>query len=1223
MYEAPNRLKKLQDDLKDELDERSVNRHYALLVSKVELGFELLNLIRLEEEPVGVLWVILSQTPIRHPHLQRLDNAQQRAIANARILLPGYAGRFGWEAALRDYIRQVPIEMRRYDFDIEQLDRQIVHACRTEREFRNRTEVYQECLTHKLPFSRRSSSYVEAGTKYSFSADIQGESLLDVTVQFNEDLVALKDTTVAWVCAEPPKREAIQITWQDLENVARFIDNKMGGDEWINRLNQIIYRRADDLQADAPPESILLDGFTHLAGMVASGKSTLANLIAAHLVYDHMQNPSSPKRRVTLELGDSASTIQLADDINQWFGLDPEKDQPVAVPLLGRSRRDKHVRQLHESQEYKTAVQEQRTHWGERFLNTACPLQSLIPLDALSKPLKPGTEPCSGLRKSPETSKNGRQRHSTCLCPLFAVCPSQQLYRDMAGAQIWITTPGAMGAAALPAQLETRSIRLGDLIYEQSDLVVLDEVETVMEWFDRLYARETKLTGDGQGILDVLDPALASYQTQKRMFMPADTKRWVEAERNFSAPVGHVLALVQRHQELQASVERGYFTSGSLFYRLARRTLGMKEYEDERDDVKRRKNEQVVESIMPVFDVLMGGGDPLANPMPANFRADHKVTVETLRKLRRKYDDLPRDDPARASILKNYQDAVQQVAHQLIIFMNSTLNTGDSTQNPEIHQWYRSWILQFVPDLEQRLAKLKEQLETSEDERDRQYLDNKQVDTLDILSYRLEFAVNAALLDRHIRIVFYEWHNRPTELIDDESPYRKTPTSLLNILPLPPTGRLFGIYHTPNNENSAVLSTFGYTNIGRKYVTNFHRLRAHLEDQTGPNVLAMSGTSYLPDSTSWHLDTPPKGVLKPADKCVQALQDKNTWFRFMPVYDKADKPIRVSGIDDKRGAIIKMAAALVGSYGDRGSRLGQELRQLQQLAEKDPDNWADRDRLLLLVNSYDQSKWVAEEMQSRWGEMAAQIYYLESSGSEEDEPDDGDQIHTSLQRVDIEEFAQGSGKILVAPLQAIGRRFNILNANSKAAFGAVYFLTRPMPHPHDIPAIAQELNRRTQDWFEDSEFVAWKEGDSVYARGIELRRRAEDYWRRVELRKFYSQLHDEKDNSSANADKTKMHANPRRDLAATTAGKVIQAVGRLLRGNVPFHAYFVDAAWGPQQAQRLMGEDVSLDTPKTSLLAALIDVMADYVADPLGEALYKPLLEKLEQTQNFDWQPIE
>jgi hypothetical protein len=299
------------------------------------------------------------------------------------------------------------------------------------------------------------------------------------------------------------------------------------------------------------------------------------------------------------------------------------------------------------------------------------------------------------------------------------------------------------------------------------------------------------------------------------------------------------------------------------------------------------------------------------------------------------------------------------------------------------------------------------------------------------------------------------------------------------------------------------------------------------------------------------------------------------------------------------------------------------LLQLRQLAENDPDNWADRDRLLLLVNSYDQCKWIAEEMQGLWGAMADKIHYLESSGNQEDETDNDDQIRTSLQRVDIEKFAQGNGKILVAPLQAIGRRFNILNAHGKAAFGAVYFLTRPMPHPHDVPAIAQELNRRTQDWFEDDEFIAWKEGDSVYARGNELRRCSEDYWRRVELRKWYSQLHDEKDNPDMGADKTKLHANPRRDLAATTAGKVIQAVGRLMRGNVPFHAYFVDAAWGPQQAQRLNGKDTNLDTPRTSLLAALIDVMAEYAESPVGRALYKPLLEKLEQTQDFDWQPIE
>ena len=254
--------------------------------------------------------------------------------------------------------------------------------------------------------------------------------------------------------------------------------------------------------------------------------------------------------------------------------------------------------------------------------------------------------------------------------------------------------------------------------------------------------------------------------------------------------------------------------------------------------------------------------------------------------------------------------------------------------------------------------------------------------------------------------------------------------------------------------------------------------------------------------------------------------------------------------------------------------------------------------------------------------MADQIRYLKRSATDNEGEDDNSQFDTSLGRVDIELFAQTKGKILIAPLQAIGRGFNILNKRGKAGFGAVYFLTRPMPHPHDIPAIAQEINRRTQDWFEDENFTAWKQGDSIYQRGLELRRLAEDYWRRVELRSYYWQLHDEKDNPNLKPDRPQLHANPRRDLAATTAGKIIQAVGRLLRGNVPFHAYFVDAAWAPQHAIRLKGEDVSLDTPKTSLLAAVIDVMADYVSYPIGKELYEPLLEKLDLIENFDWKPV-
>lgn len=1221
MYETPDHLGRLQTQIKNELTDRDINPEHAGLIVKVELGFELLNLLRLQEEPIVVLWVVLSQTPIRHWSLEELDTDQRRALANARIMLPGYAGRFGWESALRDYIHYVPVEMRKYDFDVEQLEKQIIQACSTQRDFPNRIDVYQACLMQKLLIKRRKNTYAKAGECYEFDAYVQDRPPKKVTVEFDADKISTLSRP--GFGDEPRLREAVTIKWQELYDVARFIDNQIGGDQWKNRFKKIIYHPVDNQQEGDTPDGIRLEDFTHLPGMVASGKSTLANLLAAWLVYNHRQNPSSVKKRITLVVGDSASSIHLANQFNRWFGLHPDRDKPVAVPLLGRTMRDKHLRQLHESREYKETVEENTVHWGERYLNPTCPLQTFISIAQLDKPLIPGKEPCGNLRKIADPTDKVVSRPTPHLCPLFAICPSQNIYRDMVDAQIWITTPGAMGAASIPAQFEPRSIRLGDLIYEQSDIVIFDEVDTVIEWFDRLYARETKLTGDGDGILDWLDPELATYQSRNRM-RAAETKRWIEAERNFHAPVGHVLALIQQHEELKTSVEKGYFTSRSLFYRFSRRILGLKEYEDEHDDRKRRKNEQLVNSVMPVFDELMSKGDPLANAMPSNFHADHRITVETLRKLRKEFDGLPREDPQRATTLRKYREAVAQVAHQLVVLMQQTMNSGDSTQNPRIRLQYEGWIRQFVPDIEERLERLRLQLEGSKEDRDHQYIQRDQIDTVETLSHRLEFAVNAALLDRHIRIVFYEWHNRPTEIIDDESPYRRVPTSLLNILPLPATGRLFGIYHTPSGESNGVLSTFGYTNIGRAYVTNFHNLRASLEGQPGPNVLALSGTSYLPHSTRWHLQVKPKAVLKPAAACIEAIQDANCWFKFMPVYDRGGEPIRVSGIPDMQDAVCKMVAALVGEHKDKGGKLGDELRQLTELAEVDPSLWSDRGRLLLLVNSYDQCKAAAEEMKLRWTEMASQIYYLErSTVGDQDEEDEDQQFKTGLGRVDIELFARMNGKILIAPLQAIGRAFNILNEADKAAFGAVYFLTRPMPHPHDVPAIAQEINRRTQDWFEDPNFVAWQEGDGIYQRGIELRRQADDYWRRVESRKYYWQLHDEMDQPKSKTNDILLHANPRRDLAATTAGKIIQAIGRLLRGNVPFHAYFVDSAWAPQQARRLKGEDVPLDTIRTSLLAAIVDVLSDYVAEPVGKELYEPLFEKLQWTKNFDWKPID
>ena len=44
---------------------------------------------------------------------------------------------------------------------------------------------------------------------------------------------------------------------------------------------------------------------------------------------------------------------------------------------------------------------------------------------------------------------------------------------------------------------------------------------------------------------------------------------------------------------------------------------------------------------------------------------------------------------------------------------------------------------------------------------------------------------------------------------------------------------------------------------------------------------------------------------------------------------------------------------------------------------------------------------------------------------------------------------------------ALERGYNILNEESKAAIGSVYFLVRPMPVPNDISIIINKINSKT------------------------------------------------------------------------------------------------------------------------------------------------------------------
>jgi hypothetical protein len=81
-----------------------------------------------------------------------------------------------------------------------------------------------------------------------------------------------------------------------------------------------------------------------------------------------------------------------------------------------------------------------------------------------------------------------------------------------------------------------------------------------------------------------------------------------------------------------------------------------------------------------------------------------------------------------------------------------------------------------------------------------------------------------------------------------------------------------------------------------------------------------------------------------------------------------------------------------------------------------------------------------------------------------------------------------------------------------------------------------------------------------------------------------------------------------------TFGRIVQAAGRLVRGGVPFHCYFVDASWAPKSAEAPLGtpRDAALDAGNDSLLTEIIQLFEEYDTSDIGQSLYEPFSGILE-----------
>ncbi|MCT7351843.1 signal recognition particle [Streptomyces sp. 15-116A] len=435
---------------------------------------------------------------------------------------------------------------------------------------------------------------------------------------------------------------------------------------------------------------------------------------------------------------------------------------------------------------------------------------------------------------------------------------------------------------------------------------------------------------------------------------------------------------------------------------------------------------------------------------------------------------------------------------------------------------------------------------------------------------------------------------------------RRPPKDYEAVIPESPMGNVLGFQFRHDDQErdgdrSGELRFFHCNGVGRELLMRLGDLCA-VDGRPGPHVLLMSATSWAGTSSRYHVHAEVGAVLRPRDEEVEAVlgTEFRKEFLYWPGGDQP-KPLRLSGCDpeERPQALLHMLHQL--AVPDRS--LPGSMSMLD--AELDEIDDPERRRILLLVGSYDEARRAAEYL-NQIPEWNGRVTQLVSDDADADTawtrlPEDT--AARTLPRGDVKTFPSVGGDLLVAPLLAVERGHNIVLRGGKAAIGTVYFLARPHPRPDDISLAIQSIN----DWA----VRQLRDTDGSFAQGalaaatpdraaVAFRSRARGQWNRFLTRKLaWSSLRDDE------------------KVAFTWDQLVVmwQVIGRLVRGGVPARVVFVDAAFSPREA----GFQAA-DTPDTSLLASMREVLAPYFEDdgtpgrepaPIDKSLVRELYEPL------------
>jgi hypothetical protein len=395
-------------------------------------------------------------------------------------------------------------------------------------------------------------------------------------------------------------------------------------------------------------------------------------------------------------------------------------------------------------------------------------------------------------------------------------------------------------------------------------------------------------------------------------------------------------------------------------------------------------------------------------------------------------------------------------------------------------------------------------------------------------------------------------------------------------------GSILGYQYDDEPDTRGGMGTlrfFRCVGVGRWLLLHLSDLFA-AESEPRPAVVLMSGTSWAGSSPRYDVQRSVDAILRIPPEEQRAVD--HTTVLFTPLYDNKGDAITVSGRSGARRsqAIRDMADAL--TRRPRHDRLSLLERERAILPP-------DRQRILLLVGSYAESRDLAQSILGHRPDWNGQVLHLVA---------DDEQFTTTwqpvLRRGDVARFPESGAWLLVAPLLAIERGHNIINPDGRAAIGSEFFLVRPHPRPDDISYPVQAMNRWAVDAIDNLQRQP-QPGSSIAAVGRELRSTAYRRWRQLLV---------------GGSTYASLSSDDRRGLAWTELVTIWQVMGRLVRGGSPARAHFCDAAFARNTARR----EAYSDDASTSLLFGMRDALNGYLGPEaidsddrhIAEALYGP-----------------